>query len=151
MGLGVGFALLPRLLPGERILYCKPWIWAVSGKSLPSYRVSLMIPLVQEAGLYVTDRRILLPCFVFRLVVLEFVAWFESEDESRGEERVREVCTGRSCLLGPYLEIVTHTAVKHWFRSPDARIRVFMGDPEPVCSIISEAVSDRIKIGPLTA
>ena len=138
--LKVSLNLPPRLLAGEKVLHLKPMVWAASGKSVPSYRVSLSLPLIQEMGLYVTDRRVLLPCWLLRLVRLEWSAWFTEEDKTADQDHLETVAVGRSAFLGPYLELITCNPVAHWWRSRKARIRLFMKSPEPVCRLIFEAL-----------
>ena len=141
--LKVSLNLPPRLLAGEKVLHLKPMVWAASGKSVPSYRVSLSLPLIQEMGLYVTDRRVLLPCWLLRLVRLEWSAWFTGEDKTADQDHLETVAVGRSAFLGPYLELITCNPVAHWWRSRKARIRLFMKSPEPVCRLIFEDIRKR--------
>ena len=136
----VSFHLLPRLLAGERVIHCQPWLWAASGKSLPSYRVSVSLPLLQEMGFYVTDRRLLLTCWLFRLVRFDWVAWFGRKEDSADQDSIKEVSVGRSPVLGRYLQIVTYNPVEHWWRSREGRIRLFMKKPEPLCRWLTEAL-----------
>jgi hypothetical protein len=138
--LKVSLSLPVRLRAGERVLYFKSIVWAASGKSLPSYRLSLSLPLIQEMGLYITDRRVLLPCWLLRLVRIEWTAWFTGENKTTGEDQLETVAVGRNAFLGPYLELITCNPVDHWWRSRKARIRLFMKNPEPVCRLISEAL-----------
>ena len=140
MSYRVSLNLLPRLRTGEKVLYFKPWIWAASAKSLPSYRIFFIIPIVQEAGLYVTDRRVLIVYTLFRLVALEFSAWFEGKAESDDRERVKDVNVGRHSLCGSYLELLTYNPTKFRLRSHECRIRYYMSDPEPIYRAISEAM-----------
>ena len=138
--LKVSLSLPVRLLAGERVLYFKPIVWGASGKSLPSYRLSLSLPLIQEMGLYITDRRVLLPCWLLRLVRFEWTAWFTGEDQTADEDHLESVAVGCNAFFGPYLELITCNPVGHWWRSRQARIRLFMKNPEPVCRLISEAL-----------
>ena len=138
--LKVSLNLPARLLAGERVLYFKPIVWAASARSLPSYRLSFSLPLLQEMGLYITDRRIFLPCWLFRLFRFEWAAWFTWEDHTADQDHLETVAVGRNAFLGPYLEIITCNPVGHWWRGPKARIRLFMKNPEPVCRLISEAL-----------
>jgi hypothetical protein len=136
----VSLSLLPRLSAGEKVLHYQPWLWVSSGKSLPSYRVSVSLPLVQEMGLYVTDRRVVLFGWLFRLIRWEWAAWFAGKDERADHDSITEIFVGRSPLLGRYLQIKTYDPVKHWWRSREARIRLFMKDPEPLRRILTEAL-----------
>ena len=134
----VGVSLPPRLQAGERVLYFKPIVWAASGKSLPSYRLSLWLPFVQEMGLYITDRRVFLPCWLFRLFRFEWTAWLTGADQSTDQDHLETAAVGRKPFVGPYLELVTCNPVKHWWRSRNARVRLFMKDPDPLCRLLGE-------------
>ena len=140
MGSNFSLNLFPRFLAGERVLHCQPWLWASSGKSLPSYRVSLSFPFVHEMGLCLTDRRVLLSCCLFRLIRVEWTAWLGSRAASADGDSIKEVSVGRSSWLGRYLQLVTYDPVEHWWRSREARIRFFMKNPEPLCRLIAEAL-----------
>jgi hypothetical protein len=136
----VSLNLPPRLLAGEKMLHFKPMVWAISGKSLPSYRVSLSLPLIQEVGLCVTDRRVLLTCWLLRLIRFEWSAWFTGEDKTADQDHLETIAVGRSAFLGPYLELITSNPVVHWWRSRKARIRLYMKSPELVRPLISEVL-----------
>jgi hypothetical protein len=136
----VSFHLLPRLLAGERVVHCQPWLWVASTKSLPSYRVSESLPLLQEMGFYHTQRRRLLTCWLFRLVRFDWVAWFGRREDGAERDSIKEVSVGRSPVLGRYLQIVTCNPVKHWWRSCEGRIRLFMENPEPLYRWLTEAL-----------
>jgi hypothetical protein len=131
------FGLSPPLQSGEKNLYFKPIVWAVSAKSLPSYRISVSCPLLLQIGLLVTDRRVVLTCRVLGFFRLDWTAWF-AETNSR-EDHLETVSTGCNRLFGPYLELSTRNPVRHWWRSSMARIRVCMKDPESIRRLISEA------------
>ena len=137
-GLKVRAGLLPPLQVGESVLYSRPCVWIASGKSFPSYRVTFSLPFIQEMGLYVTNRRVLLPYWLLRLVRLDWAAWFRGNDRAGDQDQIEEVSVGRSLLLGPYLQLTTCNPVGHWWRSRTARIRLYMKEPEPVCNLISE-------------
>jgi len=113
-------------------------MWAVSGKSLPSYRISLEVPLLQDISLYVTDQRVLLSGWVLRLLRVDWTGWFAVEDTSGDWDRITEVPVGRKPLFGQYLQLVTHNPVRHWWRSHEARIRLFMRNPEPLCRMLQQ-------------
>ena len=92
-------------------------------------------------GFYVTDRRVYLPAWVLRIFRVEWMAWFAETDKTAGHDCVQAVSVGRNRLLGPYLELITSNRVQHWWRSPKARIRLFMKSPDPVCRLITEALA----------
>ena len=133
--------VLPSLLAGEKVLFFKPWVWAASGKSLPTYRVWCSLPPVLEHGLYVTDRRVLHVFHFCRLITQECSQWFEGKQEPGYDESVKDVSVGTGPLLGPYLDVVSESLVKRWYRSRRLRLRLYMRNPESVCRIISEAMT----------
>ncbi|MGD0551884.1 MAG: hypothetical protein ABSB25_04450 [Sedimentisphaerales bacterium] len=148
MGIRFSFNILPKLLPGEKVLLVKPWLWFGSGKkwsprkSFPYYyRIFFPIPLLCEAGLYVTDRRALLVSYLCRLVILENSIWLKGKGELEDNEFIEETSVGENFLLGTYLEIVSETSPKPWYRSHRARLRLFMRQAEAVHKIIAEAMT----------
>lgn len=142
MSLRFKFNVLPSLLPEERVLFRKDWVWAASGKSLPSYRWFFSLPPLCEAGLFVTDRRILFLAYLLRLLTQEFSVWFDGKAESANDEMLIDVRVGRTRLAGPYLETISERPDRCWYRSQRARVRLFMRDPDAVHRIITEAVGD---------
>jgi hypothetical protein len=143
MSLYFKFNVLPSLLPDERVLLRKDWVWAASGKSLPSYRWFFSLPPLWEAGLFVTDRRVLFVSYCLRLLTQEFSQWFDGKAGSADDELVVAVDVGRTRLAGPYLEIVSERPRRYWYRSPRARVRIFMKDPERAHQIITQAMGER--------
>lgn len=140
---GISFSLnmLPKLLPGEKVLLFKPWLWFASGKSSPSYRIFLPIPLLYEAGLYITDRRVLLVFYLCRLVILENSIWLKGKGELEGNEFIEETSVGENFLLGTYLEIVSEISPIPWYRSRRARLRFYMKGAEVARRVIAEAMT----------
>jgi hypothetical protein len=136
------FNLLPSLLAGEKVLFFKRWVLAASALSPPNYRWTFSLPPVCEAALYVTDRRILYIAHFLRLLTVEFDQWFKGKQEPEEPELVKDVSVGRNLLLGPYLEVVSESLVKLRFRSRRCRMRLYMREPEPVCQVISEAMTE---------
>jgi hypothetical protein len=140
-GVPVSCNVLPSLLPGEKVLFFKKWVWIASGKSRPTYRCWASVPPLMEHGLYVTDRRVLHVFHFFRIIKQETSQWFEGKQEPGDNELVKDVSCGKSMLLGPYLDIVSENLlVKRWYRSPKVRIRLFMKKPESVQLIIAGAM-----------
>jgi len=133
--------MLPKLLPGEKVLLFKPWLWFASGKSYPSYRIFFPIPVLYEAGLYITDRRILLVFYLCRLVILENSIWLKGKGELENNEFIEEISVDENFLLGTYLEIVSEISPIPWYRSHRARLRFFMKNAESVHKIIAEAMA----------
>jgi len=139
MGVHTSFNVLPALLPGEKVLFFKRWVWAGSAKSLPTNRVWVSPPLLLEHGLYITDRRVLNIFHMFRLLTQDFSQWFDGKEEAGGADLVKDVTVGKN-LLGSYLEVVSESPVKRWYRSRRFRLRLYMRNPAFVCQIISEAM-----------
>jgi hypothetical protein len=93
-----------------------------------------------EAGLYVTDRRVLVVASVFRLLTQEMSQWHAGCADGRTGEVIRRVEVGHHSLLGPYLEIVSTTAEQHWYRSPELRVRLYLKNAEDARRIIANAL-----------
>jgi hypothetical protein len=140
---GIRFSLnmLPKFLPGEKVLLFKPWLWFASGKSSPSYRIFIPIPLLCEAGLYITDRRVVFIFYLCRLFIMENSLWFKDKGKLEDNEFVEETSVGRNFLLGPYLEIVSEISPIPWYRSHRARLRFYMKDAEYARRVIAEAMT----------
>lgn len=147
MGIRYSFNMLPKFLPGEKILLFKPWLWfgsgkKSSGKSFPYYyRIFFPIPLLCEAGLYVTDRRVLLVSYLCRLLIMENNLWFKDKGKLEDNEFIEETSVSRNFLLGPYLEIISEAYPAPWYRSHQARLRIFMKDAEFARRVIAEAMT----------
>ncbi len=141
MGIRLRLSLLPSLLTGERVLLRKEWVWLSTGESLPGYSVVPCLPPLCEAGLLVTDRRVLYLVSVLRAVTHEFSQWFDGNAESEEDDSVVDVCVGKSPCLGAYLEVVSKPSWRRWYRSGQARVRLYMRHPESAAQIISEAMS----------
>ena len=140
-GIRLRFNLLPKLQPGEKILFVKKWVGFCTALSSPSYRWSFSLPPVFDEGLYVTDQRILHTFYIFRILAMEFSQWYEGKEAAENPEFVKEVRTGRHWLGGSYLEIISEISERQWLRSQRARIRIYMKNPEPVCQTITEAMT----------
>jgi hypothetical protein len=136
-------SMFPPLLPGEKVLLFREWLWLGSVKSLPTYRVWFFPPPLFEEGLYVTDRRLLHVFHFVRVLTQEFSQWFEGKAERGEDELLKDLSIGRSRLLGPYLDVVSESPVKRWYRSRRLRLRLFMRNAEPLCRIISEAMTQK--------
>jgi len=137
MGIRFKFNLLPSLLPEEKVLFFKKWVWAFSVKSLPTYRLDFSLPPVVDAGLYVTDRRILLVISCFRVFTQELSQWFEGKNTVEDKEFIKEVSVGKSRFCGSYLEVVSE-GHESWYRGKKFRLRLYMRNPEPIRQIIAE-------------
>ena len=138
MALGFKFNTLPAFQPGETVLHCKKWLWAISCKSLPSYRLFFSLPPLWEAGLYVTDRRIVLMAHAFRLLTQEFSIWFRRTTGGKDPELFKSVSTGCGRWSGSYLELISEDPRTHWYRSRELRLRLFLRNPGALEHLICE-------------
>lgn len=141
MSLGFTLRVSPKMQAGERPLYFEKLVWALSGKSLPSYREFFSLPPLLYARLCVTDRRILLVAYIFRICAQQFSLWYPGQQPSHDCDLVRDVSVGRARFLGPYLQIISENPFRHWYRSHELRVRLFMKESESVRGIVSEAMS----------
>ena len=132
------FCLLPQLISQEKVVYFKRWVWGASFKSYPTYRVFFSLPPLWEEGFYVTDRRILIVTYLFRLFAQEYSLWFPGKGRSPDSEFVKEVRVGEGRVFGKYLEIISEDPIKHWYRSRELRSRIFMRNAGDVCKLISD-------------
>lgn len=124
--------MLPALQPDEKVLSFKKWVWGVSAKSLPTYRLFFSLPPLWEAGFYVTDRRILVLVHIFRLLTQQMSLWRVDSTPGQDEDTIQRVSIGRNRLLGTFLEIVSVSPTKHWYRSEELRLRFYMRNPDTV-------------------
>ncbi len=143
LGVRCRFDLTPGLLPGERVLVVRRWVWAGSFRSLPSYRVFFSLPPLWEVGLYITDHRLLVVSYLFRLLTTEFSQWYEGKADPGDHDIIQEARVGRSSIGGSFLEIISDNPKRRWWRSSKARIRLFMGDADSTYRVISQAARFR--------
>jgi hypothetical protein len=134
----VEFNLLPSFSADEKIIYSKKRVWALTVKSLPTFRYFLSIPPLWDVSFYVTDKRIFIVGYLFRFLKFETSQWYYQENDNA--ELLKEFNIGRSKIFCSYLEVISENSVKKWYRSPLLGIRFFMKNPEDVYKIIAEAV-----------
>ena len=140
MGIRFNFNLLPSFFPEEKIRFSKKRVWAFFVESLLTYRMNISWPPFVEAGLYVTDRRILLVISCFRVFIQESSQWFEGRGTAEDKEFIKEVCVGESRFWGPYLEVVSE-GQESWYRGKKFRLRLYMRNPGPIRQIIVEEMT----------
>ena len=138
MGIKFKFGLLPNLEREEKVLYFKPWILAASFKSLPAYRIFFSLPPLWELGLYVTNRRILLVAYLFRLISEEISLWFPGKADTEDEDVIKKVSIDDSNVLGKSLQIILEYPKKHWYHSRELHLRLFMRDSSALYELISK-------------
>ncbi|TAL05092.1 MAG: serine/threonine protein kinase [Verrucomicrobia bacterium] len=121
--------LLPDWLPGERVLHFQQRLWAVFNHSWPTGRFFFSLPPLWSAGMYVTDRRVLLLSH-FLGIAQRFSLWFPGKAPDAQREMLKEVSVGRSGLLGEFLELKSEDFKPRWWRSRELRIRAYLRQPE---------------------
>jgi hypothetical protein len=136
------FSVLPKLQEGETVLLFLPTVWVISSKSMPSYRVFASVPPLFEAGVYVTERRILILVSLLRLVTQEVSLWLSGFVRS-DEDEVHGSSVGKGSILGPYLDVMTTNKGTHWLRSPDLRVRMYTWHAHQAHAIISQLLASR--------
>ena len=138
--LGLSFNTLPELLPGERIVCFRKRLWAIFNKSWPLvYRLFFSLPPFWEAGMYVTDRRVLFLARLFGFWAQQFNIWFPGKAPDERRELLSEVATGKSRWCGTFLEIRSHDYRTRWWRSPELMLRLYLRDPETLQGRINAA------------
>lgn len=55
---------------------------------------------------------------------------------------IQQTELGRCGFLGPFLDVVSTTAEKKWYRSADLRLRLFMWDAADVHELLGEFLPD---------
>ena len=135
-------SMLPELLPGEHVVHFKRRVWAVFNYSPPLVcRLFFSLPPLWEAGLYVTDRRILFVAQVLGVFGQEFSVWFNRNVEAGQRELLQRTSTGKSHLLGSYLDIRSEAPQRRWYRGRELLLRIYTRQPELLKEKIAAANS----------
>jgi len=100
--------------------------------------VFFSLPPLFEAGLYITNRRVLVLASAFRLITQEMSQWYAGKSDTADDEFITRFEVGRSSLLRPYLDVVSTCGKKRWYRSPELRLRLHMQDAEAAYRVIAE-------------
>jgi hypothetical protein len=129
----------PKLLPGERVVDFRGCIWRLSGKSIPSYRLFFSLPPLWRAALYVTDRRLIVVVNAFWLINQEFSVWLREGAQTRDCEVLKGVSAGKNSF-GSYVEVISEAKSKRWYRSIEARARIYTQDSELLLKTVLGAV-----------
>lgn len=156
-----GLGMVPRFRSGETVL-AQSGCRVVSGKSLPSYRVTFIMPPLVDMSLIVTDRRVLLVAYVARLLRQEFSVWY-AEPSTAGEAEtirrenkatallyegfaplreadvLRAVSVGSS-RWGTFLELNSETAKKQPLRGVALRLRCYTRNAPKLAEIIAARI-----------
>lgn len=119
-----------------------PWVWGMSSRSRPSYRVFASVPPLFEAGMYITDRRILIVVSLVRLIAQEVSLWFDGY-AGRGDDVIRSSSLGEGNVLGQYLDVVTTCDESHYLRDRELRIRLYTRHAHQAHAIINQLLASR--------
>jgi len=124
-------SMLPELLPGEHVVHFKRRVWAVFNYSPPLVcRFFFSLPPLWEAGLYVTDRRVLLVAHMLGVFGQEFSIWYNRKIEAGRRELLQETSTGKSHFFGDYLDIRSEAPQRRWYRGRELLLRIYTRQPE---------------------
>jgi hypothetical protein len=123
--------LEPTLFPGEELLASGPDVGLAIYKSGINYRAAPTLPLVQNVGFYITDRRAILRGEIFmNLYDKDVNFWLPGLAPSAGDDVITQVALERGDFLGPYLRITTVADRTHFLRAKDATFQIFTADAE---------------------
>ncbi len=157
MGTTMRWYSCPAFLAGENVRETWPRVWYVIGKSLPSYRHSMSMPLFCDISLVVTDHRVILSARLFCFWAQDFSIWFAGKSPDPDAEIFKQAHLGEPCKQGPYwkfreapalpyIEILSETRQKHWYRKPEMSVRLFTRDRVLLERIASAVDQSQLKM-----
>ncbi|MBL8517010.1 MAG: hypothetical protein JNM76_08575 [Betaproteobacteria bacterium] len=116
----------PSLQPGERLLAAEPDIGLAIYQSGINYRAAPTLPLVQNVGFYITDRRAILRGEIFmNLYDKDVDFWLPGHAPQPGDETIVSVSLEHGEVLGEHLRIATRADREHLLRAKDAVFQIF--------------------------
>lgn len=116
----------PSLQPGERLLAAQPDVGLTLYQSGINYRAAPTLPLVQNVGFYVTDRRAILRGEIFmNLYDKDVDFWLPGHAPQPGDETIVSVSVEQVAVLGDCLRIATRAERDHLLRAKDAVFQIF--------------------------
>ena len=124
----------------EEVLFEIKRIRLCSCLSWPNYRISFSLPLLFRQDLYITNKRVI---HTFR------VLFFFKQDFSQyylpyntvSKDVIKNVRADKN-IFGRYLEINSICESSPWYRSDNARIRIYIPTAQTVCENINN-VADK--------
>lgn len=121
------------LLPGETVLLEQRRFWAISSKTLPSYRVGFNLRPFWGVRLLVTDRRCLVLTDFLYCMSQEIGLWYPGRNPEGDPETITRVSCRQGCF-GKCLEICSNNPkrTQRWLWSPELTLRFFLKEPEPI-------------------
>lgn len=130
----------PQLSPGESILFARPDVGLSLFKSGVTLRAIVDIPILQDVGFFITDRRLILRGELFATLFDRDVSyWLPGHQPDAGSEQVTGVAIGSSDRLGSFLLIETCTDREPVLRKREAQLQVFLPDAEAALAAIPES------------
>lgn len=127
----------PQLAPGENLLFARPDVGLSLFKSGATFRAIVDIPVLQDVGFYVTDRRLVLRGELFATLFDRDVSyWLPGHLPDPGSEQVTGVSVGSADRLGSFLLIDTRTDREPVLRKREAQLQVFLPDAEAALAVI---------------
>lgn len=121
----------PSLQAGERLLAAEPDVGLTIYQSGINFRAAPTLPLVQNVGLYVTNRRAILRGEIFmNLYDKDVDFWLPRHAPNPGDETIVSVSVERGALMGDCLRIATRADRDHLLRAKDAVFQIFTANAE---------------------
>lgn len=131
----------PELLPGEKIRFQSQSVRAAMGHSGVTHRGTASIPLVQDIGLFVTDRRLIVRAEIFMgLFDSDFVAWFPDAARGDGGDTLRSARVLDVPVLGACLEVQTETDRPHLLRARKLKLQLMLPDAGKALAALPDGV-----------
>lgn len=130
------------LLPDEKLLHSHSTFRAISGLSIPNYRISFPWRGVCSFELRISTHRVLLVSDLFNHWIQVIDMWFPNTKPPQETEMLTGVAV-RKGLFGPCLELKSRDPKRwKWLCSPNLTLRLFCEDPEPLETKVREAMKE---------
>jgi len=141
MGIRFKWGRMLDLLPDEQILYSDRSFRAITGTSLPSYRISFQAPPLWLITLHITNRRCLVAADLFHLFTQEISFWYPESAPEHETELITRISFEQG-LFGTCLEIRSRDPQRpwYWLCSSNLTLRFFSRDADHLRTIILEAM-----------
>ena len=129
------------LLPNEKLLHSHSAFRAISGLSIPNYRISFPWRSVCSFDLRITTHRVLLVSDLFNRWIQVIDMWFPKMKPPEETETLTGVAV-RDGMFGPCLELKSRDPKRwKWLCSPNLTLRLFFETPGPIEAIVRETMN----------
>ena len=137
MGIRFKCGAMTPLPPDENVLYIQSKFRAVTGTSLPSYKIYFNLPPAWALSLYITNRRCLIVTRLFGVFTQEMDLWYPACKPAADSEYIISIACVKG-LFGKCLEIRSFDPLrpKTWLCSKKMTLRFFLNNAEHLESII---------------